>query len=112
FEATQNFAKSHDGTLIPYSVIKRKDAKLDGKNPTILYGYGGIGISETPSYVGGVIGKLWLEKGGVYVVANIRGGGEFGPEWHNAAIKENRQRAFDDFISVAEDLVNRRVTSP
>lgn len=111
FEIVQYFSKSRDGTRIPYFVLKHKRTKLNGKNPTILYGYGGFEHSLTPSY-SGVIGKAWLERGGVYVVSNIRGGGEFGPEWHQAALKENRQRAYDDFISVAEDLIARRITSP
>jgi prolyl oligopeptidase len=83
----------------------------NGQAPTLLYGYGGFQVSMTPAY-GGALGKLWLEKGGVYVVANIRGGGEFGPEWHKAALKRDRQRAYDDFIAVAEDLIRRGITSP
>src|SRR5262249_17381799 len=81
------------------------------QNPTLLYGYGGFQISSRPSY-DARIGKAWLERGGTYVIANIRGGGEFGPDWHNAAPKEHRQRAYDDFLSVAQDLAARRVTSP
>jgi prolyl oligopeptidase len=84
---------------------------LDGKNPTLLYGYGGFEASMTPWY-GATTGAAWLERGHVFVVANIRGGNEFGPEWHQAALKENRHRAYDDFIAVAEDLVHRKVTSP
>ncbi len=103
--------KSKDGTEVPYFLIRKKSLKYDGKAPTLLYGYGGFEISLTPFY-SPTIGKLWLEKGGVFVVANIRGGGEFGPRWHQAALKENRQRAFDDFIAVAEDLIERKVTSP
>lgn len=106
FEAT-----SADGTRIPYFVIHKVDMKFDGKNPTVLYGYGGFQISMTPYYLNAT-GKVWLEKqSGVYVVANIRGGGEFGPEWHEAAVKTNRQKAFDDFIAVAEDLIARKITS-
>ena len=85
--------------------------KLNGKNPTLLYGYGGFEISMRPRY-SATVGYAWLERGGVYVVANIRGGGEFGPKWHQAALKEKRQISFDDFISVAEDLINRKVTLP
>lgn len=102
---------SKDGTPVPYFQVSRKDAPLNGMNPTLLYGYGGFEISLRPDYNAGV-GASWLESGGVYVVANIRGGGEFGPRWHNAARKENRQRAYDDFIAVAEDLIRRKVTSP
>jgi len=111
YETLQQFATSKDGTKVPYFIVRRKDVKFDGNNPTLLYGYGGFEISLTPSYSGG-IGKAWLEKGGVYVVANIRGGGEFGPRWHQAALKENRQRAYDDFAAVAEDLIASKITSP
>ena len=104
-------AASRDGTAVPYFVIRPAALPFDGEAPTLLYGYGGFQVSLTPSYLA-VGGKLWLERGGVYVVANIRGGGEFGPEWHNAALKRERQRAFDDFIAVAQDLVRRNITSP
>lgn len=104
-------AASKDGTMIPYSVVLPKTAKLDGSNPTLLYGYGGFEVSLRPSY-SPVMGSTWLANGGVYVVANIRGGGEFGPAWHQAALKENRQRAFDDFIAVSEDLIKRGYCSP
>ncbi|MCM2324555.1 MAG: prolyl oligopeptidase family serine peptidase [Oligoflexia bacterium] len=104
-------ATSADGTKVPYFVVRPKSLKLDGSTPTILYGYGGFEIPSAPYYSGG-IGKTWLEKGGIYVVANIRGGGEFGPKWHQAALKENRQRSFDDFIAVATDLIQRKLTSP
>lgn len=107
----QRFSKSLDGTMIPYFIIYNKNIKLDGKNPTLLYGYGGFESSQQPFYLGG-IGKLWLEKGGVFVLANIRGGGEFGPSWHQAAVKENHQVVFDDFISIAEDLIAKKITSP
>jgi prolyl oligopeptidase len=106
FEAT-----SSDGTLVPYFVVRPKSLAADGSAPTLLYGYGGFQVSLTPSYLG-AIGKLWLERGGVYVVANIRGGGEFGPTWHDAALKANRRHAFDDFTAVAEDLIRRHITSP
>jgi prolyl oligopeptidase len=110
-EVTQHQTTSKDGTKIPYFQVARNDLKLDGSNPTLLYGYGGFEISMTPRYQAGT-GAAWLEKGGVYVVANIRGGGEFGPKWHKAAMKANRHRAYEDFAAVAEDLVNRKVTSP
>lgn len=95
----------------PYFLIARKDLPLNGDNPTLLYGYGGFEVALRPAYAP-LVGKGWLEKGGVYAVANIRGGGEFGPAWHRAALKENRQRAYDDFIAVAEDLIARKITSP
>jgi prolyl oligopeptidase len=104
-------AASSDGTLVPYFVIRPKALRTDGSGPTLLYGYGGFQVSLTPSYLGAA-GKLWLEKGGVYVIANIRGGGEFGPPWHRAALKSDRRLAFDDFIAVAEDLIRRGITSP
>lgn len=107
----QEFATGKDGTKIPYFLVHRKGLKLDGKNPTLLYGYGGFEVSMQPSYAS-VTGKLWLERGGVYVLANIRGGGEFGPRWHQAALKEKRQKAFDDFVAVAEDLIKSKITSP
>ena len=107
----QHFATSKDGTKVPYFIVHHKDMPLDGKNPTLLYGYGGFEISLTPGYSGG-IGKGWLEKGGVYVVANIRGGGEYGPRWHRAALKQNRHKAYEDFAAVADDLVARKITSP
>jgi prolyl oligopeptidase len=106
FEAT-----SADGTKIPYFVITPKGFKADGNAPTLLYGYGGFETPELPSY-NGTLGASWLERGGVYVLANIRGGGEFGPRWHKAAMKENHFRNFEDFTAVAEDLVARRITSP
>ncbi|MEM1056423.1 MAG: prolyl oligopeptidase family serine peptidase [Bacteroidota bacterium] len=104
-------ATSADGTRVPYFVVHREDLAMDGSNPTQLYGYGGFEVSLTPSY-SGLTGKTWLERGGVYVLATIRGGGEFGPEWHRSAQRENRQRAFDDFLAVAEDLIARGITSP
>jgi len=108
---TQHEAISADGTKIPYFVIGPADLTLDGTTPTLLYGYGGFEVSLTPSYQA-VTGAAWLERGGCYVMANIRGGGEFGPDWHQAALKEKRQKAYDDFIAVAEDLVAHGVTSP
>ena len=111
YRVEQNFVSSADGTSIPYFLISRKDIKLDGKNPTILYGYGGFQISKPPSYLGGSIAEYWLNSGGVYVVSNIRGGGEYGPAWHQSALKENRQRAYDDFIAIAIDLIEKGITS-
>jgi prolyl oligopeptidase len=108
---SQHEAVSKDGTRIPYFQIARTDLAYNENNPTLLYGYGGFRISMVPDYRP-TTGAAWLEKGGVYVVANIRGGGEFGPRWHNAALMANRPRAYEDFIAVAEDLVRRRVTSP
>jgi len=123
-DVSQHFALSDDGTRIPYFEISRLGAtgaedgasgteggaqEPDGPRPTLLYGYGGFEISLTPSYLG-AIGKTWLERGGTYVLANIRGGGEYGPRWHQAALKENRHRAYEDFSSVAKDLLERGVT--
>lgn len=105
--ASQGFATSADGTKIPYFLIRREDAQ--GTVPTLLYGYGGFEIALTPSYLG-PLSMAWLNAGGAYVIANIRGGGEFGPAWHQAALKENRQRAYDDFASVAEHLIATEVT--
>ena len=107
----QKFATSKDGTKVPYFIIWPKGAKADGQNPTLLYGYGGFEISLTPSYSGG-IGKAWHEHGGVWVYANIRGGGEYGPAWHQAAVKENKQRSYDDFVAVAEDLIATQGDQP
>ncbi len=102
---------SRDGTKIPYFVVHPKGMKLDGSNPTLLYAYGGFQVSELPTYSAN-IGKLWLEHGGVYVLANIRGGGEFGPAWHDAGLKTKRQIIYDDFAAVAKDLIARKITSP
>jgi prolyl oligopeptidase len=104
-------ATSSDGTKVPYFVVHPKGMKLDGSNPTILYAYGGFQASMLPSY-GAATGKLWLEHGGVYVLANIRGGGEFGPAWHEAGLKTHRQLVYDDFAAVAKDLIARKITSP
>lgn len=104
-------ATSTDGTKIPYFITRPRDMKLDGSNPTIMLGYGGFQVSLNPAYKP-EMGKLWLERGGVFVQANIRGGGEFGPDWHQAALDGNRQKAFDDFAAVARDLERRGVTSP
>ena len=111
FVAEERFASSADGERIPYFVVRPKDLPANGTAPTLLYGYGGFEVSLKPSYASpGTI--AWLKEGGVYVLANIRGGGEFGPRWHEAALVENRQRAYDDFIAVAEDLVASGITSP
>ncbi|QJE01672.1 S9 family peptidase [Massilia forsythiae] len=111
YTVDQFTARSQDGTEVPYFVVRRRDTVFDGANPALLYGYGGFEVSLAPFY-SGVTGSAWLEQGGVYVLANIRGGGEFGPRWHQAALKERRQHAFDDFIAVAEDIVARKLTGP
>ena len=103
-------ATSTDGTKVPYFVVHRRDRPLDGATPTIMTAYGGFELSRTPAYAGST-GKIWLERGGAYVLANIRGGGEFGPAWHDAGRKTNRQIIYDDFASVARDLFARRITS-
>ncbi|WP_205043293.1 prolyl oligopeptidase family serine peptidase [Rhodanobacter glycinis] len=110
FSVSQHFVNSKDGTRVPYFEIAPKDIQLDGSNRTLLYGYGGFEVSLQPHYSGS-IGRAWLARGGVYVIANIRGGGEYGPQWHQAALKANRPRAYEDFAAVAEDLVKRGVTS-
>jgi prolyl oligopeptidase len=107
----QRFATSRDGTRVPYFVVWPKGAEADGRNPTLLYGYGGFEVSMQPYYSGG-IGSSWLAQGGVYVLANIRGGGEFGPGWHQAAVKLNKQKSYDDFAAVAQDLVAAKITQP
>jgi prolyl oligopeptidase len=106
----QKWATSLDGTKIPYFIVGKKSVIAKGNAPTLLYGYGGFEISMTPRY-NSIVGKLWLEKGGVYVVANIRGGGEFGPKWHQAALKTNRHKAYEDFIAVGEDLIKSQLTT-
>ena len=110
-EISQFEATSKDGTKIPYFVVSKKGVTLDGSTPTLLYGYGGFQSSSLPVY-SGTIGKLWLEKGGAYVLGNMRGGGEFGPEWHQTAMGANKQRTWDDFIAIGEDVVARGLTSP
>lgn len=102
---------SKDGTKIPYFIVMSKKAKLNGKNPTLLYAYGGFEIAMEPWYRA-TTGIAWMEQGGIYVLANIRGGGEFGPKWHQAGLKENRQKVFDDFYAVTQDLIDRNITSP
>jgi prolyl oligopeptidase len=103
-------ATSKDGTKVPYFIVHRKAIKYDGSNATLLNAYGGFEVAETPHY-SATIGKLWLEHGGVFVLANIRGGGEFGPAWHEAGLKLNRQRIYDDFAAVGQDLITRKITS-
>ncbi|MBU3002816.1 prolyl oligopeptidase family serine peptidase [Paraglaciecola arctica] len=104
-------ATSKDGEKIPYFVVRQKDIKYDGSNPTLQYAYGGFQVSLKPSY-SGILGKNWLEQGGVYVLANIRGGGEFGPNWHQAGLKTKRQVIYDDMIAVGEDIIAKKITSP
>ncbi|MCE9659242.1 MAG: prolyl oligopeptidase family serine peptidase [Burkholderiales bacterium] len=120
FDATgmrveQFFAKSKDGTPVPYFVVWPKGMSAanpgDGNTPTLLYGYGGFEVSEVPFY-SGAFGSEWYAQGGIFVLANIRGGGEFGPGWHQAAIKANKQKSYDDFIAVAENLIARKFTTP
>ena len=110
-EVEQLFATSKDGTQIPYFLVKPKGMTMDGTTPTLLYGYGGFQISQLPSYRA-LTGKMWLEKGGAFLLANLRGGGEFGPGWHQMAIRENKQRTWDDFIAVGQDAVKRGITNP
>lgn len=107
----QLWAVSKDGTRIPYFIVHDKKIKFNSQNPTYLTAYGGFLSSSTP-YYSGVVGKLWLERGGVFVLANIRGGGEFGPAWHDAGLKTKRQRIYDDFYAVGKDLCARKITSP
>jgi prolyl oligopeptidase len=107
----QHFATSADGTRAPYFLVLPPGFEADGTTPTLIYGYGGFEISLSPSY-SATVGHAWLQRGGAYVVTNIRGGGEYGPAWHQAALKDKRQRAYDDFIAIAEDLIERGVTSP
>ena len=111
FEVSQWDAKSDDGTSIPYFMISPKNMPLDGQRPTLVYGYGGFEVPLVPYYLS-LEGRLWLEKGGAYVIANIRGGGEFGPSWHQAALMRGRHLAYEDFSSVLKDLIERKVTSP
>lgn len=118
FEVEQNWTTSADRTRVPYFVVAPKDLKRDGTAPAWMFSYGGFEHALTPAYSGsyeqlhGAYGKLWLERGGVFVLANIRGGGEFGPAWHQAALKENRHKVFEDFEAVARDLAGRKITSP
>jgi prolyl oligopeptidase len=111
FVTEQFEAASSDGTRIPYFVVRDRELEHDGSSPTLMHGYGGFGWAQYPTY-SAAVHRLWIEQGGTYVLANIRGGSEFGPAWHRAATRANRQRAYDDFIAVAEDLIRRKITSP
>ena len=111
YEVTQYKAKSKDGTMVPYFMVAAKDIKNDGTNPTLVYAYGGFEISSQPFYAA-TFGVSWLDKGGVFVLANIRGGGEYGPKWHQDGIKEKRQNVFDDLFAVSEDLITKKITNP
>ncbi len=117
YTVKQFFARSKDGTFIPYFIVMNRNTEYNGKNPTHIFSYGGFRNSLTPSYSGsyealeGAYGKLWLDRGGVFVSANIRGGGEYGPAWHQAALLENRHKSFEDFEAVAEDLISRNITA-
>ena len=110
YRVEQLYATSADGTQIPYFQVSNVSMEKNSSNPTLLYGYGGFQIPLTPSYLGS-FARQWLDNGGVYVIANIRGGGEFGPKWHQSALKQNRQRAYDDFIAVGEALIANKITS-
>lgn len=110
-QTLQYEAVSRDGTRIPYFVVTPKGFKADGAAPTVLYGYGGFEAPMLPRY-SGTVGSAWLARGGVWVLANIRGGGEFGPAWHDTVLKENRHKVYEDFIAVAQDLIARKITSP
>ena len=110
YEVKQIFYSSKDGTKVPMFICHKKGVKLDGSNPTLLYAYGGFNISQTPAF--SISRLLWMEMGGVFALANIRGGGEYGRAWHHAAIKLNRQKAFDDFIAAAEWLIGKKYTRP
>ena len=111
FAVEQHFATSADGTAIPYYLVRNRNTPMTGTTPTRLTAYGGFELSRTPAYMSAQ-SQAWLARGGAYVLANIRGGGEYGPQWHQGALLENRQRVFDDFISVAEDLIAKKLTSP
>ena len=111
YEVKQYKAKSKDGTMVPYFMVAAKDMKNDGTNPTLVYAYGGFEVSQSPFY-SATFGVSWLDKGGVFVLANIRGGGEYGPKWHQAGLKEKRQNVFDDLYAVSEDLISKKVSSP
>jgi prolyl oligopeptidase len=109
-EVVREFATSRDGTKVPLNILRRKGTKLDGKNPTLLYAYGGYGINLTPNF--NLNRRVWLDQGGVYVVANLRGGGEFGEEWHKAGNLTRKQNVFDDFAAAAQYLIQTKYTQP
>ena len=109
-EVVREFATSKDGTKVPLNILRKKGLKRDGRNPTLLYGYGGYGISLTPGFDS--TRRIWFDAGGVYVVANLRGGGEYGEQWHKAGNLTHKQHVFDDFIAAAEHLIKRRYTDP
>ena len=109
-EVVREFATSKDGTKVPLNILRKKGVKLDGQNPTLLYGYGGYGINLTPGFDS--TRRVWFDAGGIYVVANLRGGGEYGEEWHKAGNLTHKQHVFDDFIAAAEYLIQRRYTNP
>jgi prolyl oligopeptidase len=111
YEVKQFKTKSKDGTLIPYFIVSNKELKYNGNNPTLIYAYGGFEVSITPFY-SAIYGTSWLDKGGVLVLANIRGGGEYGPKWHQAGLKEKRQNVFDDLYAVSEEMISKNITSP
>lgn len=111
YEVKQFKTKSKDGTLIPYFMVAVKNLKYDGKTPTLINAYGGFEVSSEPFYTS-TFGTAWLEKGGVFILANIRGGGEYGPKWHQAGLKEKRQNVFDDLYAVSEDVISKKITSP
>ncbi len=110
-EVVREFATSKDGTKIPLNIVRRKGTKLDGSHPVLLNGYGGYGVNQTPSFLGART-RLWLDAGGIFVVANLRGGGEFGEEWHSQGALTNKQNVFDDFIASAQYLIDQRYTAP
>ena len=110
-EVVREYVKSKDGTAIPINIVRRKGTQLNGANPVLLTGYGGYGISETPGFLGAGI-RLWLDGGGVYVDANLRGGGEYGEDWHHQGALTHKQNVFDDFLAVAEHLIAEKYTDP
>ena len=111
YSVEQFKVSSKDGTMVPYFLVRDKNVRYDGSNPTLVYAYGGFEVPSRPFY-SGTFGSCWLDKGGVFVLANIRGGGEYGPRWHQAGLKEKRQNVYDDFYVVAEDLISKKITSP
>ena len=110
-EVVREFATSKDGTRVPLNIIRRKGTKLDGNNPTLVGGYGGYGVNEKPFFAG-IGARLWLDQGGIFVTTVIRGGAEYGEEWHKAGNLTHKQNVFDDFIACAQHLIDRKYTSP